>query len=112
MAVALAPEETVTVLRLAGDLSLHDMEGLSSVLTDMSVKGKTRVILNFRQVNHVALGGISKLAERNFRLRSLGGEIKLVAVAPYVANLFKLVGALGYFDVVSNEDLALARFDA
>lgn len=112
MAVALAPEETVTILRLAGDLSLRDMDGLASVLTDLSVKGKVRVILNFRQVNHVALTGISKLAERNFRLRSLGGEIKLVALAPYVANLFKLVGAFGYFDVVNNEDLALARFEA
>lgn len=111
MAVELSPEETVTVLRLAGDLSLGDMDGIAGVLTEMSVKGKTRVILNFRQVNHVALGGISKLAERNFRLRSLGGEIKLVALAPYVANLFKLVGAYGYFDVVTNEDLALARFE-
>ncbi len=74
MAVALSPEETVTVLRLSGDLSLRDMEGLSSVLTELSVKGKVRVILNFRQVNHVALSGISKLAERNFRLRSLGGK--------------------------------------
>jgi anti-anti-sigma factor len=111
VAVELSPEETVTVLRLAGDLSLGDMDGIAGVLTEMSVKGKTRVILNFRQVNHVALGGISKLAERNFRLRSLGGEIKLVALAPYVANLFKLVGAYGYFDVVTNEDLALARFE-
>jgi anti-sigma B factor antagonist len=112
MAVALEqPQETVTVLRLAGDLSLQDMEGLLRVLTDMSIKGKTKVILNFRQVSHVALGGISKLTERHLRLRGMGGEIKLVGLAPYVANLFKLVGAFGYFDVVSNEDLAVARFE-
>ncbi len=111
MAVALEPEETVTVLRLAGDLSLQDMDGLIRVLSDLSIKGKTKVILNFRQVNHVALDGISKLTEKHFRLRGLGGEIKLVAVAPYVANLFKLVGAFGYFDMVSNEDLAVARFE-
>ncbi len=35
----------------------------------------------------------------------------MVGLIPYVVNLFKLVGAYSYFDVVSSEEEALARFE-
>jgi anti-sigma B factor antagonist len=104
--------ETATVLRLAGDISLSDMEALLRLLTDLILENKSKVILNFRQVKHVSLDAISKLAERNQRFKALGGEIKLVGLIPYVANLFKLVGAFSRFDVVADEEEAVARFES
>ncbi|HUO56698.1 MAG TPA: STAS domain-containing protein [bacterium] len=104
--------ETVTVLRLAGDISQGDMDALLQVTTDLILENKNKVVLNFRQVKHVSLNAISKLAERNLRFKALGGEIKLVGLIPYVANLFKLVGAFSRFDVVADEDEAVARFES
>ena len=104
--------ETVTVLRLAGDISQGDMDALLQVTTDLILENKSKVVLNFRQVKHVSLNAISKLAERNLRFKALGGEIKLVGLIPYVANLFKLVGAFSRFDVVADEDEAVARFES
>jgi anti-anti-sigma factor len=102
---------TVTVIRLAGELSLTEVDSLLRVLTDLLLENRKQVVLNLKQVTHVSLGGISKLAEKNRRFQSLDGEIKLVGVAPYVANLFNLVGALGHFDVTSDEEEAAARFE-
>ena len=102
--------ETITVLRLSGDISVPDMEALLSHLTDLVLGNKNKVVLNFRQVKHISLDAISKLAERNLRFRGLGGEIKLVGLIPYVANLFKLVGAYSNFDVVVDEEEAVTRF--
>ena len=104
--------ETVTVLRLQGDISVGDMDSLIQVLTDLVLENKNKVVLNFRQVKHVSLNAISKLVERNLRFRSLGGELKLVGLIPYVANLFKMVGAYSHFDVAADEDEAVARFDS
>ena len=104
--------ETVTVLRLSGDVSMSDMDALARVLTDLVLENRNKVVLNFRQVTHVSLNAISKLAERNQRYRALGGEIKLVGLIPYVANLFKLVGAFSRFDVLADEDDAVARFES
>jgi anti-sigma B factor antagonist len=106
------PTETVTVLRLAGDISPTEMDALLQVLTDLVLENKNKVVLNFRQVKHVSLNAISKLVERNQRFRALGGELKLVGLIPYVGNLFKLVGAYSHFDVVNDEDDAVARFDS
>jgi anti-sigma B factor antagonist len=106
------PTESVTVLRLSGDISVSDMDSLIQVLTDLVLENKNKVVLNFRQVKHVSLNAISKLVERNLRFRSLGGELKLVGLIPYVANLFKLVGAYSSFDVAADEDDAVARFDS
>ncbi len=108
----LTTNETVTVLRLAGDISPGDMDKLARTLTDLVLDNKAKVVLNFRQVKHVSLNAISKLAERNQRFRALGGEIKLVGLIPYVANLFKLVGAYSHFDVVADEEEAVARFES
>jgi anti-sigma B factor antagonist len=104
--------ETVTVLRLSGDVSMSDMDALARLLTDLVLENRNKVVLNFRHVTHVSLNAISKLAERNQRYRALGGEIKLVGLIPYVANLFKLVGAFSRFDVLADEDEAVARFES
>ena len=112
MNATLTPTETATVLRLAGYISKRDVESILSLLTDMVMKNQNKIVLNFKNVSHVSLEGISLLSEKNMRFRSLGGEIKLVGLIPYVVNLFKLVGAFSYFDVVSSEEEALARFES
>jgi len=104
--------ETVTVLRLAGDMSLAEMDSLLRVLTDLVLANKKKVVLNFRRVTHVSLNGIAHLAEKSRRFKALNGEIKIVCLVPYVANLFKLVGAFSNFDVVSSEEEAIARFES
>ncbi|HVZ80460.1 MAG TPA: STAS domain-containing protein [bacterium] len=104
--------DTVTVLRLSGDLGLSDMEDLVRVLNSLVLENKCRVVLNFRRVRHVSLSAIALLADRNRRFRDLGGDIKLTSLIPYVANLFKLVGAFSVFDIVTDEDEAAARFES
>ena len=104
--------ETVTVLRLSGDIGVSDMDALLRKMTDLVLENKNKIVLNFRQVKHVSLNAISKLAERNQRFKALDGEIKLAGLVPYVANLFKLVGAYSHFDIVTNEEDAVARFDS
>ncbi len=104
--------EAIIVLRLSGDVGVSDMDALLRKMTDLVLENKNKVVLNFRQVRHVSLNAISKLAERNQRFRALGGEIKLAGLTPYVANLFKLVGAYSGFDISLDEEEALARFES
>jgi anti-sigma B factor antagonist len=112
MAVSLSPNETVTVLRLTGNIGPEEMDALAGILMDLVLENKTRVVLNFHQVRHISLNAISKLVDRNQRYRALGGEIKLVGLTPYVTNLFKLVGAFSQFDVLAYEEEAAARFES
>ncbi len=111
MNATLTPTETASVIRLSGYIRKRDMESVLNLLTDMVLKNQNKVVLNFKNVSHVSLDGISLLSEKNMRFRSIGGEIKLAGLIPYVVNLFKLVGAFSYFDVVSSEEEALARFE-
>ena len=104
--------ETVTVVRLAGELSLDEVDSMLRVLTDLVLSNKVKVVLNFRKVTHMSLNGIAKLVEKSLRFRALDGEIKIASMAPYVTNLFKLVGAFSHFDVVSSEEEAIARFES
>ena len=112
MAIALNNTETVTVLRLAGDIGNTEMGDLLGVMNEMVLQSKIQVVLNFSHVNHISLNAISALAGRKQRFQDLGGDIKIVGLIPYVANLFKLVGAFSYFEILSNEDEAVYRFES
>ena len=112
MAIALNNTETVTVLRLAGDIGTSEMDALLGVMNDMVLNNQNEIVLNFSHVNHISLNIISVLAERKQRFQALCGDIKIVGLSPYVANLFKLVGAYSYFDVLTSEDEAISRFES
>jgi anti-sigma B factor antagonist len=112
LAIALNNTETVTVLRLAGDIGNNEMDDLMQVIHEMVLQQKNQVVLNFSHVNHISLNAISMLAERKQRLVAFGGDIKIVGLIPYVANLFKLVGAFSYFEILSSEDEAVYRFES
>ena len=115
MAVALNQThntDSVTIFRLAGEIGSSEMDAVLRMMNDVVLKNRCEMVLNFAHVNHVALDAISTLAQRKERFRALGGDIKLVGLAPYVANLFKLVGAFSYFEILSNEEEAVARFES
>jgi anti-anti-sigma factor len=106
-----AETPTVSVIRLSGELGASEMESLARALTSLLAENRRRIVLNFRNVRHVSLGGIARLAERNLRFKALGGEVKLSGVTPYVVNLFNLVGAYSSFDISASEEEAVARFE-
>ena len=107
---AVAAPPSVSVIRLTGELGAVEMDSLARALTSLLAENRRRIVLNFRGVTHVSLGGIAKLAERNLRFRSLGGEVKLASITPYVSNLFNLVGAYSSFDIHATEEEAVTRF--
>ncbi len=113
-AVAAPPEtesSTVSVIRLSGELGAGEMDSLARALTSLLAENRRRIVLNFKGVRYVSLGGIARLADRNHRFRSLGGDIKLSCVTPYVSNLFNLVGAFTSFDILPTEEEAVDRFE-
>src|SRR5690242_17054664 len=70
-----SPEETVDVIRLHGDLNQAEVNDLLMVLTGCLVEGRHKVVLNFRDVSHISLDGVSRLAERQQIYAALRGEI-------------------------------------
>jgi len=112
LAIALNNTETVTVLRLAGDIGNSEMDALLGSINEMVLQHKNQVILNFSHVNHISLNAISALAKRKQSFQAFNGDIKIVGLIPYVANLFKLVGAFSFFDILSSEDEAVSRFES
>jgi anti-anti-sigma factor len=107
----LAPPLPVSVIRLTGELGVTQVDSLVRALTTLLADDRRRVVLDLRNVTHVSLGGIAKLAERNLRFKSVGGEVKISSPSPYVVNLFNLVGAYTSFDITATEEEAVARFE-
>lgn len=101
----------VVMLILKGEIDLEDIVALKGIISTFIEKESFFFILDFSQVNHLNVSGIEYLNERKERLRSLGGDLKIVGCGDYVQSLFTYAGYAGEFDFYGTEDEAVKSLE-
>jgi len=101
---------TVTVLRLEGDLDEGGMNDLRTALYDCMCEGRFKLVVNLGDVAFISYMGLGVLVERLRKLRSLGGDIKLVAMNLYAQRMFRMVGVTTLFGTYDTESQAVAVY--
>jgi anti-anti-sigma factor len=101
----------VVMLILKGDIDVEDTIALKGIISSFIEKDSFFFILDFTQVNHVNVSGIEYLNERKERVRSLGGDIKIIGGNEYIKNLFIYAGYYGEFDFYNNEEEAVKSLE-
>lgn len=82
----------VHVLRLAGEITLHDVMNLKTMLAEYMKAGRPCVALDFTRVTHLHLSAVPVLVERAQRLREYGGDLKIFAMSSYLNRIADLAG--------------------
>jgi anti-anti-sigma factor len=102
----------VVMLILKGDIDLEDIIALKGIITTFIEKESFFFILDFSQVNHINVSGIEYLNERKERLRSLGGDMRIVGCNDYVKSLFVYAGYAGEFEFYPTEEDAVKSLES
>ncbi len=97
----------VAVIELAGEIDRSMMLELCALISSLIDQHRTDVVLNFSRVEHVHYQGIDLLMERARRLRSLGGDLKLVGMNRYLVDIFRAVDADRFFDRYESLDVVV-----
>ena len=92
-------DASVSTIEVSGEIDRKLMGELCALIASLIDENRTRVMLDFSQVEHLHFHGIALLAERSRQLRSLGGELRIVGVSPYVRDIFRAVDAERFFQL-------------
>ena len=100
----------IFTLHLKGDVDHVEMVDIRNNISDLISEGHANLIVSMKEVEHINYLSIGVLVERLKRLRSFGGDLKLVGMSAYLKDILTSVGAEEFFDCFDSEAEAITSF--
>ncbi|MFZ3334173.1 MAG: STAS domain-containing protein [Candidatus Acidiferrales bacterium] len=110
----------ITNLRQFGAISIVDLRGslglgegsltLRRTIRDLVETGRTKIILNFREVDFIDSAGVGELAGAYMPIKSLGGELKFLNPTKKVHGVLQVTQLDKVFEVYTDEQTAIRSF--
>lgn len=88
----------------AGDTQLRDV--IQQAISD----GKTKILLDMREVTTIDSSGIGELVGSFTTVTNRGGKLKLLRLPPKVSDLLQVTQLITVFEVYDDEAKALESF--
>jgi anti-sigma B factor antagonist len=102
---------TVAIVDLRGSIDLGEASlTLRRTIRDLVESGRTKVILNFSEVNSIDSAGIGELAGAYVPVKSKGGELKFLNPTKKVHDMLKITQLDKVFEVYTDEQTAIKSF--
>ena len=102
--------EDIIVLRIKGELDAVVAPRLKEKIIKLSEEGKTKFIIDFRELVHINSLAMGILRGRLREIRENSGDIKLINLNPHIATIFEMVGLDDIFEIYSDELEAISKF--
>ncbi len=83
---------------------------LRRTIRDLVESGRTKIILNFCQVNSMDSAGVGELAGAYVPVKSKGGELKFLNPTKKVHDMLKITQLDKVFEVYIDEQTAIRSF--
>ena len=100
----------LTILDLRGKLAGEAGEALAQRIEDLIAVGRTRVILNLREVSFIDSAALGELLSKRGGLRDAGGQLKLLHLTDRVWDLMVTTKLELVFETFRSETDAIRSF--
>lgn len=102
---------SITIVDLRGSIDLGEPSlTLRRTIRDLVESGRTKIILNFSQVNSMDSAGVGELAGAYAPVKSKGGELKFLSPTKKVYDMLKITQLDRVFEVYMDEETAIRSF--
>ncbi|HEV3421272.1 MAG TPA: STAS domain-containing protein [Candidatus Acidoferrum sp.] len=102
---------SVSIVDLRGSLGLGESSmTLRGTIRDLIESGRTKIILNFREVNDIDSAGVGELAGAYVPVKSKGGELKFLSPTKKVHGVLQITQLDKVFEVYTDEQTAIRSF--
>jgi anti-sigma B factor antagonist len=96
--------EGVSIVDLRGRIDFGDgSTRLREILGDLVTRGKTKVLLNMKDVDFVDSSGIGEMVRGHVQLAKIGGQLKLVNLSKHVNMLLQVTRLNKVFEIFEDE---------
>ena len=102
--------DDIDVLYLSGRLDLVSSSTLKDKIRERLQDRRLRLVLNCTGLNFINSSGLGALISAQKDVQLSRGRIVLCCLTPYVDELFAITGLKKVFEILENEEDALAAF--
>ena len=110
--ITMREQNNVDILDLKGYLDAHTTPDLEKAFTQLSEKKKYRILVNCRELTYISSAGLGVFMAYIEDVRKNNGDIKLSNMTSKVYNIFDLLGFPLLYDIVKDENEAIAKFSS
>jgi len=101
----------ITIVDLHGSIELGEASvTLRQTIHDLVESGRTKIILNFSEVNSIDSAGVGELAGAYVPVKSKGGELKVLNPTKKVHGVLRITQLNRVFEVYTDEQVAIRSF--
>jgi anti-sigma B factor antagonist len=102
---------SITIVDLRGSIDLGEASmTFRRTIRDLVDTGRTKIILNFSEVNSMDSAGVGELAGAYVPVKSKGGELKLLNPTKKVHGMLQITQLSRVFEVYMDEQAAIRSF--
>jgi anti-sigma B factor antagonist len=98
----------VPVLAVRGEVDVSTAPELRERLLALAEQGTTIAVVDLSQVSFVDSTALGVLVSGVKRLRTTGGDLRLVVTQPHIAKVFEITGLTEVFQIFASADEAVA----
>jgi anti-anti-sigma factor len=80
-------------LFLEGELGSGELQGLGEHFLRLAARGIRHLTVDLSDVSHMDYRGLPPLIDRATQFRTLGGDVRLTGLSPYLATILRVAGA-------------------
>jgi anti-sigma B factor antagonist len=103
--------KNVLIVDTIGELRLGEgTDVLRNVIREQLEQQYKNILLNLRDVRHIDSAGVGELMSCYTSVRNQGGQLKLMNLSKNVHNLLQITKLYTIFEVVEDEDTAVASY--
>jgi anti-sigma B factor antagonist len=102
--------EGVTVMDIAGSITLAEASELSEMIHDLVGKGRKQIIVNLRDVEYLDSSGIGQLVSGYATVKKNGGELRILHLSKKVQDLLSVTSLYKIFEEFPDEQSAVRSF--
>ena len=102
----------IVIIDIGGDIRQYEVKGVSLYqhVRDQLNAGKRNILINFDNVDFIDSLGVGDLLSSYVSTNNLGGEIKLLKVAPKIHMIFQVTLMDRLFEFFEDEVTAVESF--
>jgi len=100
----------ITVVDVRGRFTLIEGEAIHELLLDLMRDGRTKILLNFRDVSYLDSSGVGQLVRALYSAEKNTVQLKAVELSPRAAEVLQLVNLHKILPDFPDEQTALRSF--
>lgn len=101
--------ENATVVQLTGEVDMSHSPSVHQALVEVLERKPLRLVIDLTEVSYMDSSGVGVLVDALRRMRTIGGKLALVAVAPRVLSVLQITKLDQFFEMYSTLPEALAK---